>query len=560
MITQAMAIWAGTSCLAAILICAVLSWLISRYAGLFGLIDHPDGKRKLHGREVPLGGGLAIFLTLCLVLGANVLLANPWGFHVQKDWNDLVVLFLAATWLVLVGLADDRFHLRGRHKLLGQIIAAAILVGGGYSIDRIGIFGLDLNLQPLQGLAAGLWFLATINSINLLDGLDGLAGTLGVIFATTVGIMACLTGHFAVAFIAFVLASATLGFLFLNLPPARLFLGDSGSMLIGLMLGVLALRASLKGPSTLLLTAVLALWTLPFLDSFSAIVRRKLTGRSIYAADRSHLHHRLMDRFKSNETVLMVVALLAVVTAASALIGVLMGSDLLATVCTFGVVGGLIATGLFGRLECRLALCTVQRLFWSIARRFGLRPTKSLSTGMQLHGHEDWKHLWDQHVELADQYHIISARIDLQDPFSGEQFFATYDGCRCQAMEDIPVSHHEIPLWVGNRPVGRIQATVRRVTETFQRDVDFILNLAEPFEERLTRITEPHPASTSTTTRQIPQPAVSQPIVVPQAGTALPSHVAGSGKKGNGNGNGRKSKSLVLSPAKVESEKIKNVG
>ena len=147
-----------------------------------------------------------------------------------------------------------------------------------------------------------------MNSVNLLDGIDGLATMLGIILIATFAALAAAAGRMEVAWIAMVFAGSLCGFIRFNLPPASIFLGDSGSMLIGLVVGTLAIQGTLKGPGTVLLAAPLAVWTIPILDSAAAILRRKLTGRSIYATDRGHLHHRLLERLGSNSRVLVAVA------------------------------------------------------------------------------------------------------------------------------------------------------------------------------------------------------------------------------------------------------------
>jgi len=501
--TQPMAVYAAVSCLAAIVAGAILTWLVCRVAPYLGLMDYPDGKRKLHSEPKPLGGGLAIFLAVCFVMGANLWLPNPWGLRVQRDWWDLMVLLVAASWIVILGLLDDRFRLRGRHKLAGQIIAGGVLVLGGYSFGSFNLFGMSIQLGWLGPIVAMLWFLATINSINLLDGMDGQAATLGAIFSTTLGTMACATGHYAVAFVAFVLAGATLGFLWFNLPPARIFLGDTGSMLIGLMLGVLAARASLKGPSTFLLAAAIALWTLPFLDSLAAIVRRTLTGRSIYAADRGHIHHCLMQKCKNRETALMVIALCATVTALASLGGIVLGSDMIALITACGVVAFLIVTGLFGRAECRLALSTLRRMGDVVRRRLFGHNGDCQCNGTQFQGEYDWHGLWYRLTAPAADYNILYLRVDLNDPRIQEGYFGEWQGPEVANVEEAPISRHEVPLWVRDRLVGKIRAWILRSGETFQRDLEFVTALVEPFEKLLDQLNDDRTAKSLSGDKQV---------------------------------------------------------
>ncbi|MGQ9563984.1 MAG: MraY family glycosyltransferase [Thermogutta sp.] len=486
--TQQMLVYAALSCLAAIITSALITRLVCYVAPRVGLMDNPDGKRKLHSKPTPLGGGIAIFASVCLVLAGNIWLPNPWGLRFHQDRWDLVVLFVAACWLVLVGLLDDLVGLRGRHKLLAQTIAAVILVAGGYSFSRVSVMGISFEFGWFGPAVAVLWFLATINSINLLDGMDGQAATLGAIFSFSIGIMACITGHHAVAFVAFVLAGATIGFLWFNLPPARIFLGDTGSMFIGLMLGCLAARASLKGPSTFLLAIAISLWTLPFLDSFAAILRRTLAGRTIYAADRGHIHHCLMSKTKSGETALMVIAVCAALTAVASVYGVVSGNDMIALVVTCGVIAFLIVTGLFGRAECRLVLNTIRHFGDSIGRCIFGENGQSICNGTQLQGQHDWDSLWNQLTGPAYEYNVLYLRVDLNDPRIQESYLGEWKLAEASISDETPISRCEFPLWVQNRVVGKIRASIRRSVDTFQRDLEFVVSLVEPFENHLEQL------------------------------------------------------------------------
>jgi UDP-GlcNAc:undecaprenyl-phosphate GlcNAc-1-phosphate transferase len=140
-----------------------------------------------------------------------------------------------------------------------------------------------------------------------------LATVLGIILSVSICALAAMTHHAAVAVAALVFAGSLLGFLPFNLAPAKVYLGDAGSMLIGLVVGGLSIRASLKGPGTVLLAAPLAILTIPILDSAVAILRRRLAGRSIYETDRGHIHHRLLARFGSKHKVLLCVIVCSVV-------------------------------------------------------------------------------------------------------------------------------------------------------------------------------------------------------------------------------------------------------
>ncbi len=241
-----------------------------------GIVDRPDPRRKLHVRIVARAGGVAVLLAMltgCAL--ALVAYARPLGMAHIFPFAGITLAMLGICGL---GLADDIWTLRGRQKLLGQILLALGLTSTGFVVNSIRIFGFDIQL----GLAAipltVVWLLATTNALNLIDGSDGLCSTVGAIVTGALGIMAHLGGNEAEACVAFAMSGALVGFLVFNFPPASIFLGDSGSLLVGMISGALALRCAMKGPTTVALIAPMAILIVPLFDSAMAIVRRKLTG------------------------------------------------------------------------------------------------------------------------------------------------------------------------------------------------------------------------------------------------------------------------------------------
>jgi len=267
----------GAAFLLSCLLTPVARFLACRY----GLIDHPDTRRKMHVNPIPVAGGIAVLASTCLVLAGALLLPHPLQEHLAGCSSFLLGLFLAALLLCIVGVLDDCRGLRGRHKLLGQIVAVAIVIAFDVQVHHIQVFDWDIELGLLAIPFTFFWLLGAVNSLNLIDGMDGLLASVGAIISVALALMAVLSGHSAAACVAMALAGGLLGFLRYNLPPATIFLGDAGSMVIGLVVGVLGIQSALKGPATIALVAPLAILTIPILDTAAAIVRRKLTGRSI---------------------------------------------------------------------------------------------------------------------------------------------------------------------------------------------------------------------------------------------------------------------------------------
>ncbi len=200
---------------------------------------------------------------------------------------------IASIWICALGILDDKGRLRGRQKFLGQIVAALILATGGCVVDRLAVMNIRVDLGMLKVPFTVFWIVGAINAVNLIDGIDGLATSLGAILGGAFALMAMMTNHDAESIISVALCGALIGFLPFNFPRARIFLGDTGSMLIGMLLGTLALRSSVKSQASLALVAPVAILSILIFDVGMAILRRKLTGRSLYSTDRGHLHHRL---------------------------------------------------------------------------------------------------------------------------------------------------------------------------------------------------------------------------------------------------------------------------
>ncbi len=215
--------------------CATATPLVRACTLRLGLIDQPDGLRKLHGRATALGGGVAVLIGLALALSAAWFVpALSTALSLTTDRN-LAPLGLASLAIVLLGLVDDRLRLRGSNKLIGQMIIVASLVASGAMIERVRLFDVDFDLGYLAAPLSVFWLIGTINALNLIDGIDGLATSVGATLSTAVGMMALLNGYANEAVMAFALAGSLLGFLCFNFPPAKIFLGDAGSMLIGLV-------------------------------------------------------------------------------------------------------------------------------------------------------------------------------------------------------------------------------------------------------------------------------------------------------------------------------------
>ena len=439
-----------------ILLTPVCRW----FALSVGLVDHPDKLRKLHREPIALCGGPVILLS-------SLIAACFTPFFVDairaKFWSEpwpLVGLSVGAVSIVALGMVDDRFSLRGRQKLFGQIAIAIWMVWSGYRMSALDLFGFEINVAILTLPISILWLLLTINSLNLIDGADGLCSSVGWIASTGIAAMATLGGHTLEGALAAGLAGSLLGFLVYNFPPAKVFLGDGGSMLIGLILGALALRTSLKGATAISLLGPVAIFAIPFFDSGMAILRRKLTGRSIFSTDRGHIHHSLMRWGLSHRGLLLMINVLCAVTASGALIGYMLKSELVALLSTITVIGCLVASRAFGYTELRLLSNRVYHFCGSLVPQFaplsmdGQQKYRGRRHMVRFQGNRSWETIWNAFIEFADKHDLAKISLDLNVPWLHEGFHASWS--RTRMPDDAHLWRTQLPIFAESRSLGRL--------------------------------------------------------------------------------------------------------
>lgn len=282
----------------------LLTPVVKAIAFRVGAVDRPN-YRKVHARIMPRLGGLAIF-------GAFLI-----GYFILKPVdpeNPFAAPFIigGAVIIIITGVLDDMFEITAKAKLLGQFIAAGIVVYGGLQIEFINLpFGGVLDFGYLSIPLTILWIVGITNAINLIDGLDGLAAGVSTIALITLAGMALMKGDMFVFSMAAILAASSSGFLIYNFHPAKIFMGDTGALFLGFMISVLALLG-FKNITVISLIIPVIMLGVPISDTFFAIVRRWRLKQPLSAPDKSHLHHCLLNvGFTHRQTVLIIYALAA---------------------------------------------------------------------------------------------------------------------------------------------------------------------------------------------------------------------------------------------------------
>ncbi len=274
----------------------LLTPIVKKLAYKIGATDKPN-TRKVHLKIMPRLGGLAIFLSFLI----GVLILQP---HYEFHWEILLGSFV----IILTGVIDDIKEISPKLKLSGQIVAAFIVVVlGDLNVEFVNLpFGGQINFGFFSVPLTMIWIIGITNAINLIDGLDGLAGGVSTIALLTIAGMAAVMGNPYVTMVALIAAVSTLGFLIFNFYPAKIFMGDTGALFLGYLIGVLSLLG-FKGVTFISLIIPIIILGVPISDTFFAIIRRLVNKQPLSAPDKSHLHHCLLKSgFSHRQTVLLI--------------------------------------------------------------------------------------------------------------------------------------------------------------------------------------------------------------------------------------------------------------
>jgi UDP-GlcNAc:undecaprenyl-phosphate/decaprenyl-phosphate GlcNAc-1-phosphate transferase len=275
------------------IIAAVISMaatpMVKKIATKVKAIDTPKDNRRIHKKPIPLLGGLAIYISFLI------------GLFIKQGniTSEEMAIIVGATIIVAGGILDDIREIRPMQKLMFQVVASICLILMGVKIQLItnpfseamAFFDIGLFSVPITIL----WIIGVTNAINLIDGLDGLAGGISMIAALTILFIAVSQDRTSAAYLSAILCGGILGFLPYNFNPASIFMGDTGSQLLGFLLAAISIEGAIKSAATYAIVAPILLLGVPIFDTLFAMIRRKLNGKPIMQGDRGHLHHRLLD-------------------------------------------------------------------------------------------------------------------------------------------------------------------------------------------------------------------------------------------------------------------------
>lgn len=298
-----------------ILLSFVLTPIIKNFFEKRKLLDIPYLKRKIHKKPVPRLGGISIAISFVITLSLLFFLFEP--FQRALTFERFQGLITGIVMVMFLGIVDDIYELSALFKLFFQILIAMLLYYFNFTTDVLTnpITGTSIILSPYINISFTiLWTIGLMNAINLIDGLDGLASSVSIISGLTLFIFALNRASFDItsAFIALTLTGSLLGFINYNLPPAKIFMGDCGSLFIGFILASIGLIGFNKSSAAMTLMIPIVSLTIPIGDTLTAIIRRTLRNRKIFEADKEHIHHRLLNIGLKDKQVLLILIILSI--------------------------------------------------------------------------------------------------------------------------------------------------------------------------------------------------------------------------------------------------------
>ena len=285
--------------LVVLILSAITSFLMTPWARSLafkiGAVDLPNS-RKVHTGAMPRLGGVAVIIGFLACWIGFYLVDNRISEAFQNYEKRLLGLLFGTLVMLALGIYDDIKGANARKKFAVQILAGLLLIFSGIRIETLSNpFGSPLHLGVWSTPITLLWIVGVTNAINLLDGIDGLATGVAACISLTLGVFSIFMDNILLAILSLSLTGACLGFLPHNYFPARIFLGDSGSLVIGFVLSAIGIMSVFKAPTAVALAVPLLIFALPIFDTGSVVIGRLLRGDSVFEADRSHVHHRLLE-------------------------------------------------------------------------------------------------------------------------------------------------------------------------------------------------------------------------------------------------------------------------
>ena len=417
--------------LVSFLACLAITPGVRKILLYFGIIDFPDGHRKLHEREVARAGGVALAIAYLAAFGVLLLLPSQDADLVRGRLGFALALLPAAGIVFLTGLLDDIVSLKPSQKLTGQILAAGFAYFAGVRIHGFSDYPAGSAVSFLVTVA---WLIICTNAFNLIDGVDGLTAGAGFLAAVTMLVAAILDGNHTLAVVIAPLAGSLLGMMVYNSSPASIFLGDCGSLTIGFLLGCFGVVWSQKSATMLGMAAPIIALGMPLLDMALAVLRRFLRLRPISSADRAHIHHRLLDRGLTPRRVTLVLYGFSGVAAALSLVASAIQGKLAGLAILVFCVAAWWGVSRLNYIEFKVA----RRVLFQRLRRILESELTVLSFEKRMAAATSFEECWEVILQAAEEFGFARVRL-VTGPVCFEETLRPIDPAACWSFQ-IPLS------------------------------------------------------------------------------------------------------------------------
>ena len=408
------------TCMAMFFISFVITYFLTpvliRLYRRWGILDIPHGPRSVQEEPVPTMGGVAVYISFFLPLLLLLFYNNTISRTFLLNSEILIGLFVSGSIIFGIGVYDDIKGMRPFMKLLFQCLAAVIIYFFGFKIAVVSNpFGQPFELGIYSLPFTILWIVGVTNAINLIDGIDGLAAGVTVFTAIAILFIAIGIGNIYTITFASALAGGMLGILKYNFPPAKIFLGDSGSMFLGFVLGAIAIRGSQKGTTAVALLIPIIILGLPLIDTMLAMARRLLRGTPISSGDRQHIHHILVKNGFTKRQVVFLLYGLCVLFGMVALLVVMIRNQFAA-----GVLGIMFLVAMVSYWVQRLGYFNIVRMQQGIKETVQKRrENRYLLSLIEVFDFErddsqSLNELWEQMEELFKKMGLAYASMSLE--------------------------------------------------------------------------------------------------------------------------------------------------
>ncbi len=380
--------------------------IVSQLAKKYRLVDAP-GPRKVHRTPIPRVGGIAFVLPTLALVVPMFFLRNRVGLSFHEEQTKFTVLLVTAGFIFVVGFIDDLRSVPGRIKLLCLVVASLAVCASGATLSS---FSVGRWFEVQTGWAAWpltvLWIVTITVCMNLVDGLDGLAAGIAAMVCGLIALLAFWTDQPAMALLMLALLGSVTGFLFFNFHPAKIFMGDGGSMFLGFLIGAGSIVCQTKTPTFVGLAVPFLALGVPVCDTAFAIVRRRvLERRSVFAPDRGHLHHRLLDLGLQHRTVVIIIyAITAINTSLGVFILTSEGKD----TTEFLAGGMLLLFVLFACLQSKrpYGILTTLKNNWVITREAKTERRSFETAEVKMRDAKSFGAWWETLCEMGRQMHF----------------------------------------------------------------------------------------------------------------------------------------------------------